>query len=70
MAQIIGRAAVDANALDDRAPSTFDCNITVGANDFSFAVDAVANASKSTTFYACEDDVNFREEIVAKVSLL
>eukprot|EP00892_Ulva_mutabilis_P002904 jgi/Ulvmu1/12614/UM093_0006.1 len=56
----------DANVLDDRAPSAFECVLNVSAADYTFAEDAVAEAVLSSTIYACEDPSDLRSNETAR----
>lgn len=67
---IKGEASVDANTQDDRAASTFSCELNVSAAEYEFAIDSVANASRQATIYACEEPSDYQANITARVRFL
>lgn len=66
-AVIVASGGADANVLDDRAPSTFECALNVTAADYTFAEDAVVNATLSSAVYACEEPSDTQSNITARV---
>lgn len=58
---------VDANLLDDRPSSTFECAVNVSSADVTFAQDAAVNATLTSRIFACEDPSDLRANSSAMV---